>query len=63
MVNKEELIGVHGPTLGAAISKTNAAQTAAEAARDAAEAINTRLGGLSFAVDPADKGLNITYTY
>lgn len=25
--------------------------------------INTRLGGLSLSVDPADKGLNITYTY
>lgn len=25
--------------------------------------INTRLGGLSFSVDPADAGLNITYTY
>ena len=25
--------------------------------------LNTRLGGLSFSVDPADAGLNITYTY
>ena len=25
--------------------------------------LNTRLGGLSFSVDPTDAGLNITYTY
>lgn len=43
MGNKEELIGVHGPTLGAAISKTNAVWAVVEVVRDAAAASAAQL--------------------
>lgn len=51
----------------AAQSANEAAQSANEAAEsipaEVTDQINTRLDGLTFAVDPVDAGLNITYTY
>lgn len=58
-----ETINQANAATSAANTATQNADNAAETANAAAKAVMDQLNGLTFALNPADKGLDVTYTY